>query len=284
MNLLVAALSLAVAATPAEVAKAEALMNEGFRLLNDGFFEEAQRPLLEATARWKKLGPKYEPDWRAAQNNLATAYRRQGKVELAIPILEEVVAAAGKVKGPDKLWRTRVALNNLGMAYKYANRSADARRVLDRAIGLAPSGPPDEELARELDNLANILIEDSDFMGAAPLLRRSTAAWLALRGRDDLDYGIAVATLGTLEMRQKLPGARGNLGEALRIVEKSLGPEHPEVSALLNLLGELEVREGHREAARKHFLRSLTIAEKALLPDHPQLLEARAGVELTAGK
>lgn len=267
------------AASPVD---AEALMEEGSQLLAAGRFAEAQKPLTAAVAAWKALGPNYEADFARAQNNLATAFRRQGQFERAIALLEEVVKAA-EVAKVERVPRLRVSLNNLATAYMYAKRPAEARSSWERAIALAPKGAPDEELARELDNLATLVLDGGgDLSEADALLRRSTMAWLALRGKDDLDYGISLSVLGTVQMRrEQYPAARKTLGQALKVQAKTLGPEHPDVGALLNLLGELEVRDGHPAVARPYFVRSLAIAKKSLEPNHPQRLEAEDGLRQT---
>ncbi|MFB3127290.1 MAG: tetratricopeptide repeat protein, partial [Candidatus Acidiferrales bacterium] len=58
---------------------------------------------------------------------------------------------------------------------------------------------------------------------------------------------------------------------ALAIVEKALGPEHPNVSTGLNNLAELYRAQGKYVQAEPLYQRALAIAEKALGPEHPQV-------------
>ena len=85
-----------------------------------------------------------------------------------------------------------------------------------------------------------------------------------------------------------LLGREGNyaaarpLGErALRINEKALGPDHPEVAINSNNLAYLLSQQGDQEGARRLYERALTINEKTLGPDHPyvgQNLDSLAGL------
>src|SRR2546422_10812580 len=57
----------------------------------------------------------------------------------------------------------------------------------------------------------------------------------------------------------------------LRIREKTLGPDHPDVAASLNNLALLYRTKGQYAQAEPLYQRSLAISEKALGPDHPSV-------------
>jgi tetratricopeptide (TPR) repeat protein/CHAT domain-containing protein len=59
--------------------------------------------------------------------------------------------------------------------------------------------------------------------------------------------------------------------KVLASLEKSLGPEHPEVAVSLNNLAELYRAQGEYGRAESHQRRALAIWEKALGPDHPNV-------------
>ncbi len=74
------------------------------------------------------------------------------------------------------------------------------------------------------------------------------------------------------------PGDQGNYGEAeplyrrsLAILEKALGPEHPDVATSLNNLALLYKTLGNYAEAEPLYRRSLAIWEKALGPEHPDV-------------
>ena len=58
---------------------------------------------------------------------------------------------------------------------------------------------------------------------------------------------------------------------ALELREKALGPEHPDVAASLNNLGDLYGEKGDYAKAEPLFQRALDIWEKALGPEHPDV-------------
>ena len=65
--------------------------------------------------------------------------------------------------------------------------------------------------------------------------------------------------------------ARPLYERALKIREKALGPDHPDVATSLNNLAVLLHVQGDYTAARPLYERALKIKEQALGPDHPDL-------------
>jgi tetratricopeptide (TPR) repeat protein/class 3 adenylate cyclase len=59
--------------------------------------------------------------------------------------------------------------------------------------------------------------------------------------------------------------------QVLEIRERTLGPEHPEISVSLNNLASVYATMGEYEEAESLYLRSLAIREQALGPDHPRV-------------
>jgi serine/threonine-protein kinase len=51
--------------------------------------------------------------------------------------------------------------------------------------------------------------------------------------------------------------------------QKQLGPEHPDLTSVLNTLGNALSHLGHHEEAMAHLARSQALAEKAMGPHHP---------------
>ena len=61
---------------------------------------------------------------------------------------------------------------------------------------------------------------------------------------------------------------------ALRIREKSLGPEHPDTAAGLNNLAVLYRHQGRYDEAEPLYVRAVAILEKALGPEHPNTAQS----------
>ncbi|MBK7219476.1 MAG: tetratricopeptide repeat protein [Candidatus Promineofilum sp.] len=66
-----------------------------------------------------------------------------------------------------------------------------------------------------------------------------------------------------------LAGARPAYERALAIVERILGPEHPDTAGSLNNLGYLLQAQGDLAGARPYYERALAIRERVLGPEHP---------------
>ena len=74
---------------------------------------------------------------------------------------------------------------------------------------------------------------------------------------------------------------------ALAIVEKALGPEHPDVATGLNNLASVLQAQGLFKEAEPLYKRTLSIVEKSVGPDHPRIvriLRKLAGVYEKLGK
>ena len=59
----------------------------------------------------------------------------------------------------------------------------------------------------------------------------------------------------------------------MAIFEKALGPDHPQVAAILNRLGLLYGAQGKYGEAEPLYKRLLAILEKALGPEHPYVAD-----------
>jgi CHAT domain-containing protein/Tfp pilus assembly protein PilF len=62
--------------------------------------------------------------------------------------------------------------------------------------------------------------------------------------------------------------------KVVAILEKALGPDHPDVATSINNLAALYLNQGHYGKAETLFQQSLAIREKALAPDHPDVAQS----------
>src|SRR5712692_1074303 len=70
---------------------------------------------------------------------------------------------------------------------------------------------------------------------------------------------------------------------ALEIGEKELGPDHPYVGYLLNLLGYLHLSKGTYTKAQPLYERALAVNQKARGPEHPETVVSMRGLGATYG-
>lgn len=109
--------------------------------------------------------------------------------------------------------------------------------------------------------------EDS-IQQALTILRECGAdAWQIASARDNLGT--------TLSAAGRLHEAQAALEEARGILERHLGPDHPEVAWTLHHLGHVRHRLGDLDGARAAYERAVRIRAAALPPEHPDLVESR---------
>ncbi len=279
-SLLLALLLMAAPRMPAsEVRRARALEEQARAHQQAGRYAEAERPLQDAISLWTKYRGASDIEVLNDSMNLAVAYRRRGDAARAVPSLERVSKALGESTHPDAPALRRAALNNLAAAYHSSGRLKEAQSTWESLLELIPSTPPSEERARVLDNLASLLSEGEALPAAKAYAKQGYAAWRSLKGDEDEDTAISLATLGYIEtLEGDLASGRTHLEQSLAVTEKLLGKEHPRLGEVLNLLGGLELKAKRPQVARGRFQRALDIGRKRLAPGHPMIQQALAGL------
>jgi tetratricopeptide (TPR) repeat protein len=160
-------------------------------------------------------------------------------------------------------WRTRGQFRAAEPLY---------RRAL--AIDEQSYGPDHPDVARDLNNLAELLQATNRLEGAEPLYHRALAI-------DEQSYGPDhpnATTLNNLAVllrdTNRLEEAEPLLRRALAIAEQSLGPDHPNIAAALNNLAGL-LRDTNRPGeAEPLYHHALAIWEQSYGPDHPNVASA----------
>lgn len=263
----------------------EKLAHEAHELQRSGEYARAEEPLQMVVSLSKLLHGASHMETLRAEMNLAVSYRRRGDAALSLPILERVTAGlCGQIGDPEGAYLYRMALNNLAASLRWTGDLAKARASLELCLSmveLALPLDPDarEEQARVLDNLADVLVQQGDLSAAEEHAGRGLAAWLELRGEQDLDVGISMSHLGGIYLRRgNLTAARAFLERSLQLIESIAGPDHPTVGGSLNLLGALELSAGNLDVARERYTRSVTLGRQRLTEDHPQVVEALEGL------
>lgn len=280
--LCVVLLGLATGVPQREVTKARELERRAHDLQKAGRYEEAEKPLLQAAAIWKRYRGGEDIEVLNDEMNLAVSYRRRGQTQRALPMLERVAAGFKVSSDGDAPALYRSALNNVSAAYRDMGRLDDARRALETCLKSVEPGGRTEERARVLDNLAGVLVDKGDLAAAEPIARRALSEWKSLRSEEDADVSVSMGVVGTVLMRQgKTEQARPLLEKALAIAEKVRGGDHPEVGAALNLVGELEWRAGHKDVARKFYQGAVTLLQRHFDDSHPLVKDALDGMRKT---
>jgi len=241
-------------------------LTEGLVCAERGRALESLARLDEADAVYRSL-PDDDLDARLGRGGVLRA--RGAYAEAEAELLEALRLAEAQCGE----WSIEAAstLNALGMTYKYWGRFDDGRRVYERALAIVERafGEQHEDVASLHHNLGGLAHARRDFETAEPHARRSVELRRVLRGPDDVTTAEDEAAWAPiLKALGRTGEAEALLRHALPILERELGPEHPEVAgAWNNLAGTLADLD---EAARA-YERALRIKEQTLGPDHPAL-------------
>jgi CHAT domain-containing protein/Tfp pilus assembly protein PilF len=106
---------------------------------------------------------------------------------------------------------------------------------------------------------------------AAPVLLTQAAANESSSSSSEPDVKAMAERADELQSKRKYGEAATIWKQILPILEKILGPDHPDVAISLNSLAMLLKYQGQYAAAEPLYRRSLIILEKAFGPDHPDV-------------
>ena len=172
--------------------------------------------------RENTLGPEH-PEVATSLNNLALLLKAQGDYTAARPLYERALKIRENSLGPDHP-EVATSLNNLAALLQLPRTDYTAARPLyERALKIREKifGPDHPEVATILNNLALVI----KVQGEYALLRNVQRNYDAL-----------------LQLKAAYAEARPLYERALKIKEKTLGPDHPAVATSLdNLAGLLQV-------------------------------------------
>jgi tetratricopeptide (TPR) repeat protein len=153
---------------------------------------------------------------------------------------------------------------------RYSEAEPLYRRAL--AIDEASYGSDHPSVARDLNNLAELLRATNRLSEAEPLYRRALAIDEASYGPDHPSVAIRLNNLALLlRATNRLSEAEPLFRRALAISEASYGPDHPSVAIRLNNLAELLRDTNWLSEAEPLYRRALAIDEASYGPDHPNV-------------
>jgi tetratricopeptide (TPR) repeat protein len=158
-----------------------------------------------------------------------------------------------------------------GLELFRAGRYEAALPYFQEALDLARNryGKDSPAVAVELNNLAEVY-RLMGRMGEAEKLYKQAIELDEGQGGESTGLATSLNNLALVYRAQKKYGEAEKLYErSLRLLEKSLGPSHPDVARALNNLAVLYRMKGEPERAQPLQARALAIAEDALGQDHP---------------
>ena len=207
----------------------------------------------------------------------------------AIAVGEPLTADLDRVLGPNHL-ETLNSQNSLAVAYRAADRVADAVPLLERTLvaqtRVLGSDHPDTLMSQ--NNLAAAYRDVGRSVEAILLFERTLAARERLLGADDPS---------TLNSRANLASAYQDVGRSAEAIplfeqtlaaqERALGAEHADTLRTLGILAAAYQAEGRSAEAIPLLEQTLAIQERLLGPDHLDTIRSRnnlAGAFRRAGQ
>jgi tetratricopeptide (TPR) repeat protein len=227
---------------------AEALSDLGTLYQDSGRFLDAERAYTESVARWRRLSA--NPELATALQNLASLRLLQAKPSEAENLLleaERVVLRAYGVEAPQLV----PVLNGLTGVYFETGRYQDARRCSERALSLLKNAEQDPQVGNALFLLAKIERKQKRDTEAESLIRRAILVWKTSLGLQHPTYASGLTSLAVM-LSRKDPGQSERLfQEALGVMEKQLGSDHPVTGQILMLYAEHLEAVGRKGGAKK---------------------------------
>jgi tetratricopeptide (TPR) repeat protein/CHAT domain-containing protein len=199
--------------------------------------------------------------------------RPLGTMVLAGLVWSVVLTGAADAQTDDDPAALNAEVVRLYQAGKYAEATKVAERLL--AIREKVLGPEHTDVARSLNNLAEVYRAQGRNAEAEPLYRRSLAIREKALGLEHPDVAIVLDNLAELYRAQgRYADAVPLYRRSLAIVENALGSEHPRVATALNNLAALYQAQARYPEAEPLYLRSLAIAKSALGSEYPAMATA----------
>jgi serine/threonine protein kinase/Tfp pilus assembly protein PilF len=219
------------------------------------------------------LGPDH-PDTLRVMNNLATAYKAAGRLDLALPLLERALAKCQEKLSPDHP-QALTTMNNLAVVYKEAGQLDKAVPLFEQALAKCQEklGPDHPDTLVSMHNLASAYQDAGQRTKALPLYEQALVKFQEKLGPDHPQTlttmnNLAHAYQETGQLEQALP----LLERALAKCQEKLGPDHPQTLAHMNNLAVVYKEAGQLDKAVPLVEQVLPKLQEKLGPDHPHTL------------
>ena len=204
-------------------------------------------------------------------NNLADAYRAQGRLAEAEPLFKRSLVISEKIRGAEN--HVAVAtLNNLALLYSSQDRDDEARPLHTRALQVREKlfGPELPDVAQSLEHLGTIYHRQRRFAEAEPLMKRSVAINEKVLGAGHLDTASSLISLADLYRDQdRFVEAEPLLKRGLATAERVLGPDHRTTLGIVTRLSLLYRYQAKYKEAEPLYKRVLAVQERTRGPRHP---------------
>lgn len=256
--------SVVIPAAHAQLATALELNERGNAASDAGRFDEAIGLFRDSLAIWRNAGPDYDAHRAGTMFNLGIVISATGNRPEAAKLLEESLALHRKTLGV-RAHRTLANMNLLASNYLMIGRVDDSEVLFREVLSIAREDfPKDIQTARALQGLANVLVRHGKAEEAAPLSEEALRIALPAAGEESLDAALAYANVAEAQR------ALGHTERALplfrksrALYEKSLGPDHPRVAALMSQEGIIMLEDGKLATAEQLMTQALAALDRS---------------------
>lgn len=272
------------------MAYGRALLRAALLRRDEGKFQEAANLARQAIGRFDAADLAGDAAARDALTDarieLAEVLRRDSQLDEAAQLASYAVADLEKrARGTESHIS---ALYMLGRVQQARGDLEAAEPMLRRAYDLQIklSGELSDETVNARNGLAELLVVRGKTDEAESLLRRNVDAVRRIYGKSNATLGIAWNNLANAlsDIPARYGEAEKAYLEAIRILEASLEPGHPEIANARSNLGALYIKTGEFEkAAREHSV-ALKLRLASLGPEHPSTTASRMGLALAKNK
>lgn len=240
----------------------------------DGHPEKVVGLLQEALPLSLEIQGKDSPQTVAIQIELADAYRDLGHFDLALSLLEQVVATT-QPAGPSLQRESAVALVQLGAIHLLMGHPDAGLRVLQAAHDrLASLGDPDgTDLLAARSNLGAALTDNDRAPEAAALLEDTVQRSRRVLGPNHIETLRCMINLSSARKAcGDLPAALTVAEEALRMFRSTRKDDHPDVITALANVASLHLDLKRPEVAIPMLEEALRLSHATRRQDHPETL------------
>jgi tetratricopeptide (TPR) repeat protein len=190
------------------------------------------------------------------------------------PLTPHTLAVARHADAAEIGKPTAWLFNQLGLLFEAKADYAEAEQLKRRALAIdeLSLSPDHPNLARDLNNLAELLRATNRLPEAEPLYRRALAIVENSYGPDHSNVATCLSNLALLlQSTNRLGEVEPLYRRALAIDEKGLGPDHPNVAVRLSNLATLLHATDRLDEAEPLMRRALAIDQTSYGPDHPSV-------------
>ena len=254
---------------------ADALADLGATLMQQGKFEQSLVPQREALEIQRRIHKGAHADIAVVASNIGVAYLSLGRFEEAVPLFEEAIAVDRKVySGPHRA--LAVHLSNLGAVFTLLYRTDEGAEAWREGLEIRTKlyGADNPETAKSAFNLVNALILAEKYSEAETVLRDAIAVFTSAPGEWRVWLSLCRNNLATVLVKLGRPDeARTAITQSIALREQF--DKDPFSTGILDsraLIGEIDIAEGHLDAARGKFQKNLVDSLAHLPANQPRLV------------